>query len=116
MHIEPPTHTTPAIVRIRRAAIAAVACAALVGACGSSGSSSTATTSLNTTLVAKSIEESVLSKRHLHVTVTCPANVVQEEGKTFVCTATSHSAKNPSTVVTTPFKVTVQNNKGFVTY
>ncbi len=49
--------------------------------------------------------------------VTCPAIVAQEAGKTFVCTAIGRSTKNPAVIVTkTPFTVTVQNNKGYVTY
>jgi 7-keto-8-aminopelargonate synthetase-like enzyme len=121
MHIETTTPTT-SVVRARRGAIAAVvalACAALLSACGSSNSSSTtstSTTNLNTNRVALSIEQSVLAERHLHVTVTCPATVPQEKGRTFVCIATGHSTKTPSVVTKTPFKVTVENSKGYVTY
>ena len=78
--------------------------------------SSTATTNLNTARVAKSIEASVLSERHLTVKVICPTAVPQETGRTFICTATGHSTTKPSTVTTTPFTVTIQNNKGYVTY
>jgi hypothetical protein len=117
MHIETPTPTATRIVRARRGitvAVAAAACAALMSACGgSSSSSSTATTNVNTRQVAASIEQSILSKRHLHSTVTCPAAVPQEKGKTFVCIATTHSG---TTVSKTPFKVTVENSKGYVTY
>jgi hypothetical protein len=122
MHIKPTTLRTVTLVKARRGAIAAVtglACAALLSACGGSSSSSTSSssaTNLNTVRVAKSIEASVLSERHLTVKVTCPANVPQETGRTFVCTATGHSTKNPSTVTTTPFTVTIQNDKGYVTY
>ena len=116
MHIETPLPTATRTTRARRGtavAAAAVACAALMSACGSSSSSSTATTDVNTRQVAASIEQSILSKRHLHATVTCPAAVPQEKGKVFVCTATTHSG---TTVNKTPFKVTVENNKGYVTY
>jgi hypothetical protein len=116
MHIETPIPTATRIVRARRGitvAAATVACAALMSACGSSSTSSTATTNVNTRQVAASIEQSILSKRHLHSTVTCPAAVAQEKGKTFVCIATTHSG---TTVSKTPFKVTVENSKGYVTY
>jgi len=121
MHIETPTPTTSLAVRARRGAILAVtalASAALLSACGSSSPSttSTATTNLNTTRVALSIEQSVLAERHLHVTVSCPATVPQEKGRTFVCIATGHSTKKPSVETKTPFKVTVESSKGYVTY
>ena len=121
MHIKPPTPRTVTLVQARRGAIVAItalACAALLGACGgsSSSTSSTTTTNLDTARVAKSIEASVLTERHLTVKVTCPVAVPQETGRTFVCTATGHSTKSPSTVTTTPFTVTIQNDKGYVTY
>jgi hypothetical protein len=120
MHIKPPT-TRTVTVQARRGAIVAIAtlaCAALLSACGgsSSSTSSTSTTNLDTARVAKSIEQSVLTERHLHVKVTCPVTVPQEAGRTFVCTATGHSNTKPSTVTTTPFTVTIQTNKGYVTY
>ena len=71
---------------------------------------------MDTSRVAISIEQSILTKRHLHATVSCPAVVPQEQGRTFVCTATTRSTKAPFTVSKTPFTVTVQNNKGYVTY
>jgi hypothetical protein len=122
MHIKPPTPRTVTVVQARRGAIVAItalACAALLSACGgsSSSTSSTSTTNLDTARVARSIEASVLSERHLHVKVTCPVTVPQEAGRTFVCTAIGHSTKNPSVITTsTPFTVTIQNDKGYVTY
>jgi hypothetical protein len=123
MQIEPPTLTRmrPATVRLRRgatAAITAVACAALVSACGGSSSTSStpATTTVNTAQVAASIKETVLTKRHLHVTVVCPAAVPAEKAKTFECIATGHSATPPHALTKTPFLVTIQSNKGYVTY
>jgi hypothetical protein len=119
MHIKPTTQRALP-VRARRGAIgalAALSCAALFSACGSSNSStSTTVANLDTTRIAKSIEESVLTERHLHVSVTCPSAVPQEKGKTFVCIATSQTTKKPITTVKTPFTVTVQNDKGYVTY
>jgi hypothetical protein len=121
MHIKSTTPRTVTVARPRRGvivAISALACAALLSACGSSSSSttSTSTTNLNTARVAKSIEASVLSERHLHVTVICPTTVAQETGKTFVCTATGRSTKKPFVETKTPFTVTIQNSKGYVTY
>ena len=121
MHIEPPTPRAARVVRVRRGAIVAVtalACAALMSACGSSSSStsSTAATKLDTARVALSIEQSILTERHLHAKVVCPTAVPQEQGKTFECVATTTSAKAPFTVTRTPFVVTVQNSKGYVTY
>jgi len=107
-------------VRVRRRAVAAVtalAGAALISACGSSSTSSTAAkTNVDTARVAASIEKSVLTERHLHSTVVCPAAVPQETGKTFECIATTKSTKPPFTVSKTPFIVTVQSTKGYVTY
>ena len=120
MHIEPPTPRAARVVRVRRGAIVAVtalACAALMSACGSSSStSSTAKTNLNTARVALAIEQSVLTERHIHAKVVCPAVVPQEQGKIFECVATTRSTKAPFTVTRTPFVVTVQNSKGYVTY
>lgn len=100
-------------------ALAALACAALISACGSSGSSSSSTaakTNLDTTRVARSIEQSILAERHLKSTVSCPTAVVQEQGRTFECVATVSSAKKPVKVTKTTFVVTVKNDKGYVTY
>jgi hypothetical protein len=121
MHINPHTPRTVRFARPGRGAIvaiAALACAALISACGSSSSTSTSSTPtiLNTARVAASIEQSVLSERHLHVTVVCPTSVPQEAGKTFVCMATGKTTKPPITVTKTPFKVTIQNSKGYTTY
>jgi hypothetical protein len=118
MHIEPPTPRIARVVRVRRGivvAVTALACAALMSACGSS-SSSTAKTNLNTARIALSIELSILNERHIHAKVVCPAVVPQEKGKTFECTATSHALKPPHAVVTTPFVVTIQTDRGYATY
>jgi hypothetical protein len=95
-------------------AAAALACAALLSACGSS-STSTAK-GLNVHQIEESIKDTIFEKRHLVATVTCPASPPHEKGDTFTCVATTHSPANPSKVVKTPFVVTVQTNKGYVTY
>jgi hypothetical protein len=98
--------------------VPALCCAALLSACGSSSSSkgTTAKTNLNTSRVARSIETSILTQRHLKATVTCPPLVPQEAGRTFECEAVTHAAKAPHKATTTPFLVTIQNVKGYVTY
>jgi hypothetical protein len=131
MNIEPEPTTPPStrVVRARRGALAAVAAlagAALLSACGSSSSSSTtgggAKGNLDTARIALSIEQSILAQRHIHAKVTCPAAIPQETGKTFTCIATNTTTVTPKggkptkTSVTTPFTVTVQNNRGYVTY
>lgn len=92
----------------------------LMGACGSSNSATTsstpAKTDLNTARVERSIQQSILTQRHLKSTVVCPAVVPQEHGRTFECVATTRGASPPFRVIKTPFVVTVQNDKGYVTY
>ena len=123
MQIERPTltFTRPVAVWLPWRAIAAItalACAALVSACGSSKSSteSAAKANVDTARVARSIEGTVLEKRHFHATVVCPATVAAVPGATFECIATSRATKSPFTVTKTPFLVTIQNNRGYVTY
>ncbi len=89
-----------------------------MSACGSSSSSTTPAkaTALDTTRVAQSIAASILAQRHLHAKVVCPVGIAQEAGKTFECIATTPNAKNPKVTVTTPFVVTIESSKGYVTY
>jgi hypothetical protein len=106
-------------MRARRAGVVvtAVGFAALMSACGSSKSSTSSTSTaanLNTARVARSIQQSIFSQRHLRAKVICPAVVPQQPGKTFECVATTRVGKRPA--VTTPFIVTVRSNKGYVTY
>ena len=94
-----------------------LAFAAVLSACGSkSSTSSTPAKNVDTAKVARSIEQSILAQRHLPSTVVCPVTVPAERGKTFDCTATTHTTKKPHTAVKTTFLVTVQNNRGGVTY
>jgi hypothetical protein len=122
MQIQTPTFSTTRAVSPRRGAsvaATALACAVLVSACGSSSSSNgsgAAKTNLNTAHVAVAIEQTLLEKRRLHAKVVCPAAVPQEAGKTFECIATSTAVKPPHAVTNTPFLVTIQNNRGYVTY
>ena len=100
---------------------ASLAAVAFVSGCGGSSSSSTGTSTaapapstLNTQRVAAAITQSIFKQRHLHATVNCPTGIPQVKGETFTCTA-STTSKGKKTV-TTPFKVTVVNARGFVTY
>ena len=74
----------------------ALACAALISACGSSGTSSSSAEPaqgarpVNTAQVASSIEHTLVEKRHITAKVTCPASVLAEKGKIFLCTAAVH--------------------------
>jgi hypothetical protein len=113
MHIIFPTPRAARIPRGGRGAVVALtalASAALMSACGSSSSSSSGAskTNLNTTRV--------LSERHIHATVVCPAVVPQVKGRTFECIATSRSTVAPHNIVKTPFLVTIQTARGYVTY
>jgi hypothetical protein len=124
MHIEPHPSRRARLSRARRGALAvcALACTTLaLGACGSSSSSSTSSTggakgTVNTARVARSIEQSILTQRKLHSKVTCPSSIPSEKGKTFECVAITHGLKPPHAEIKTPFLVTVQTNKGYVTY
>lgn len=97
----------PCTVRAAVVTIAALLSAALISACGSSSAKI-----LNTGHIARAIQESILSQRHIHATVTCPAVVAQEPGKNFVCIATTHIKGSSHK---TQFAVT-QHNNGYVTY
>jgi hypothetical protein len=98
----------------RHATLALTLLAAVsLGACGSSSSTPPGNmpgkASLDTHRVALAIEQSILSERHIHAKVTCPAAEPQQKGHDFVCFATTGKA-------TTPFAVTQTNNNGWVTY
>jgi len=104
--------------RVVGGSLTVLACAGLLAACGSSNSNSngSAKTNLNTARVARSIEQSILTQRHLRAKVVCPTSVPQEKGRKFECVATTETVKHPVKVGKTPFVVTVQNDKGYVTY
>jgi hypothetical protein len=122
MQIEPHLSSGAGPARARRGALAvlALACMALaIGACGSSSTSTSSTGAngtVNTARVAASIEQSILKQRKLASKVTCPASMPAEKGKTFECVAITHSLKPPHTEIKTPFLVTIQSNRGYVTY
>lgn len=99
------------------AVLAALICMAILGGCGSSKPSTASThqkTNLDTKRVALAIEQSIHNERHLRAKVLCPTTVPQEAGRTFLCVATTFVGKRRGE--STPFEVTVQNDKGYVTY
>jgi apolipoprotein N-acyltransferase len=122
MHPEPAKSRTTRAGRSARGraagiAIVILACGGLLAACGSSKSStSNGKTNLDTARVQHSIEQSILSQRHLRSKVVCPTSVPQEKGRTFECIATTETVKAPVKHGKTPFVVTIQNANGYVTY
>jgi hypothetical protein len=105
----------------RRALLAptALATAALIAACGSSSSTTSGPTGkkLDMTRIVGSIEESFLSKRHIHAHVSCPSSEEQRAGNNFVCTATGFTGTgNNRKPFTVHVGVTQANNSGYVTY
>ena len=71
---------------------------------------------MDTPKVALSIEQTILAKRHLKSTVTCPAPMPAVPGNTFECIASIAAAKPPHKVSKTPFLVTIRTARGYVTY
>jgi hypothetical protein len=71
---------------------------------------------VDTAKVATSIEQTLLAKRHLKATVACPAPMPAVPGNTFECVASVEAAHAPHTVTKTPFVVTIQTPRGYVTY
>jgi hypothetical protein len=112
-----------ASVRARGAllALAALAAAALIGACGSSKSSSEegAATGkpLEMTRIIRAIEGSILTERHIHATVTCPAHVEIRKGNNFTCYATGTvGTGSHKQSFRTAFTVEQVNQRGYVEY
>jgi hypothetical protein len=88
-----------------------------ISACGSGSSGSGPAQNLDTARIAASIEQSILSERHVHAKVTCPVAVPQEAGRVFTCIATGTSGKSRhKTSFRTPFTVTVKSDRGYVEY
>ncbi len=98
---------------MRRALIATclLVCAVALPACGSSKSSGElGSEGLSTAQTRAAIEDSILKERHIHATVTCPADVVKEKGVTFQCLAVTSSGAR------TTFHVIEVNGRGAVRY
>jgi hypothetical protein len=88
-----------------------IAASLILTACGSSGSSSQslAPRVLNTTKVARAIQQSSLAQRGEHAKVNCPTGVRQQKGLVFSCTALVGR-------VSTRFVVTQLDGNGDVHY
>jgi hypothetical protein len=119
-----PAEAGPIAGLVRRGALlaaAGLASATLISACGSSSTTTPSSSSnasgkkLDVARVQASIEESILLKRKLHSTVTCPASIEQRAGNDFTCYATGTIGPK-KTPYRTPFEVTQVNNNGYVTY
>lgn len=99
----------------------ALAVGILVSACGSSTPSSTTTAAavrhatgvLDTKRVELAIAQSIMAKRHLRAKVRCPSGVLQEQGLTFACIATTYSHRRPLKTVFTVFQ---RDSRGNVYY
>jgi Domain of unknown function (DUF4333) len=89
----------PALILI----VVALAAAGLTG-CGSSRPKI-----LDTERIERAIERSVLEKRHLRTTVSCPSGIEQKKGLRFRCIATYKGGR-------TPFEVKQDDAKGSVHY
>ena len=87
-----------------------LACAVALAACGSKSSSEGGSARLSTAQTKAAIEESILRERHVHATVTCPAEVVKAKGTTFECLAVASNGAR------TTFHVIEVNGKGAVKY
>jgi hypothetical protein len=81
-------------VRTRASCLIAVA---LAGA-GFAGCGSSKPKILDTERVERAIEQSVIQKRHLRTTVSCPAGIVQKKGVVFRCLATFKGGRTPFVV------------------
>lgn len=83
--------------------------AALLAGCGSTHTVTVRPVILNTERVARAIEASIFSQRHLRASASCPAHIVQEKGVQFTCYATVSGRQYPVTV-------TQGDSSGHVTY
>jgi Domain of unknown function (DUF4333) len=86
---------------------AALAAVGVVSGCGSDDAKETKV--LDTERIERAIEQSILEKRDLTATVSCPSGTKQKKGVKFRCTATYKGGK-------TVFLVTQDDDKGAVHY
>ena len=93
-------------MRVTLIAAAAAATLALAG-CGGGGSDKPKL--LDTERVERAIENSILQKRKLVASVSCPSGIERKKGKKFRCLATYRGGQ-------TPFLVTQRDDRGSVNY
>ena len=72
--------------------------AAVVAAAGVAGCGGGNTKILDTERVERAIEQTVLQKRHLKSTVSCPSGIEQKKGLVFRCIATFKGGQTPFVV------------------
>jgi hypothetical protein len=89
---------------LRATLVAAVAAALTLAGCGGSDKKA-----LDTERVERAIEQSILQKRKIQATVSCPSGIELKKGKKFRCLATYKGGR-------TPFLVTEDDDKGAVHY
>ncbi|MBF6620295.1 MAG: DUF4333 domain-containing protein [Patulibacter sp.] len=93
----------------------AVGCAAVLAACGGSSSDDAGTTTaaqgpfLDTKVVALAITDSIRNQRDMTAEVTCPEQIPQAKGVTFVCEAATRNGRSE-------FVVTQKDDQGNVDY
>jgi hypothetical protein len=92
---------------VRAPVLALIAVALAAGAASGCGSSEPKI--LDTERVERAIEKSVLEKRRLSTTVSCPSGIEQKKGVVFRCMATYKGGR-------TPFVVKQDDAKGSVHY
>jgi hypothetical protein len=93
---------------VRATPIAAAAVALALAGCGGSDNSDKPKP-LDTERVERAIENSILQKRKLVASVSCPSNIERKKGKRFRCMATYRGGR-------TPFLVTQRDDSGSVNY
>jgi hypothetical protein len=77
----------------QRALLAPALALAVLAGCGAH------TTALDTLRLERAIAGSILSERHVYALVSCPANVPQQQGRRFTCTARLTVGSYPVPVV-----------------
>jgi hypothetical protein len=90
---------------VRTTVIAVAAAALALPGCGSSAKPRP----LDTERVERAIEKSILQKRHLTASVSCPSGIERKKGKRFRCLATYKGGR-------TTFLVTQDDDRGAVHY
>jgi hypothetical protein len=90
---------------VRVTLIASAAAAVALAGCGGSDKPKI----LDTERVERAIERSILEKRKIPATVSCPSGIERKKGKKFRCLATYKGGR-------TPFLVTQDDDRGAVHY
>ena len=101
------------LLRVRACSIgiaaALMAAAGAISGCGGDSSGFDKNKVLDTERVERAIEQSILQKRKIQATVSCPSGIELKKGKKFRCIATYKGGR-------TPFVVTEEDDRGAVRY